>query len=54
MAAGRTAAGTGMTCLGYKGGIGSASRLVESGGRPYAVGVLLLSNFGDQIGRAHV
>jgi D-aminopeptidase len=47
-AEGAVGAGTGMTCLGYKGGIGSASRLVESGGRQYAVGVLLLSNFGDR------
>ena len=45
---GAVGAGTGMTCLGYKGGIGTASRLVESGGRRFAVGVLLLSNFGDR------
>jgi D-aminopeptidase len=45
---GAVGAGTGMTCLGYKGGIGSASRLVESAGRRFAVGVLLLSNFGDR------
>jgi len=45
---GAVGAGTGMTCLGYKGGIGTASRLVESGGRGFAVGVLLLSNFGDR------
>jgi len=47
-AQGAVGAGTGMTCLGYKGGIGSASRLVESAGRRFAVGVLLLSNFGDR------
>jgi D-aminopeptidase len=45
---GAVGAGTGMTCLGYKGGIGSASRLAESGGGRFAVGVLLLSNFGDR------
>jgi D-aminopeptidase len=32
-----------MSCLGFKGGIGTASRLTPSG---YTVGVLLLSNFG--------
>ena len=47
-AQGAVGAGTGMTCLGYKGGIGTASRLVESGGGRFAVGVLLLSNFGDR------
>jgi D-aminopeptidase len=44
-AEGAVGAGTGMTCLGFKGGIGTSSRLVPSG---YAVGVLLLSNFGDR------
>ena len=44
-AEGAVGAGTGMSCLGFKGGIGSASRLVPSG---HAVGVLLLSNFGDR------
>ena len=44
-AEGAVGAGTGMTCLGFKGGIGSASRLVPSG---HVVGVLVLSNFGEQ------
>jgi D-aminopeptidase len=44
-AEGAVGAGTGMSCLGFKGGIGTASRLVPSG---HTVGVLLLSNFGDQ------
>jgi len=44
-AEGAVGAGTGMTCLGFKGGIGTASRVVPSG---HTVGVLLLSNFGDQ------
>ncbi len=44
-AEGAIGAGTGMTCLGYKGGIGTSSRLVPSG---HVVGVLLLSNFGDR------
>ncbi len=34
-----------MSCLGFKGGIGSASRLIPSG---HVVGVLVMSNFGDQ------
>jgi D-aminopeptidase len=44
-AEGAVGAGTGMSCLGFKGGIGTSSRLVPSG---HAVGVLLLSNFGDR------
>jgi D-aminopeptidase len=44
-AEGAVGAGTGMSCLGFKGGIGTASRLVPSG---HAVGVLTLTNFGDQ------
>lgn len=44
-AEGAVGAGTGMSCLGFKGGIGSASRLVPSG---HVVGVLTLTNFGDQ------
>jgi D-aminopeptidase len=42
---GAVGAGTGMSCLGFKGGIGTASRLVPSG---HTVGVLVLTNFGDQ------
>jgi D-aminopeptidase len=42
---GAVGAGTGMSCLGFKGGIGSASRITPSG---YAVGALVLSNFGSQ------
>jgi D-aminopeptidase len=41
---GAVGAGTGMSCLGYKGGIGTASRVVPSG---FTVGVLALTNFGD-------
>ncbi len=44
-AEGAVGAGTGMSCLGFKGGIGTASRLTASG---HTVGVLLLSNFGDR------
>ena len=44
-AEGAVGAGTGMSCLGFKGGIGTASRLTPTG---HAVGVLVLSNFGSQ------
>jgi D-aminopeptidase len=41
---GAVGAGTGMSCLGYKGGIGTASRVLPSGA---TVGVLVLTNFGE-------
>jgi len=44
-AEGAVGAGTGMSCLGFKGGIGTASRLVPSG---HVVGVLVLTNFGGR------
>ena len=44
-AEGAVGAGTGMSCLGFKGGIGTSSRLVPSG---HTVGVLVMSNFGDR------
>ncbi len=43
-------AGTGTTALGFKGGIGSASRkTVSVNGNQYTVGVLLQSNFGREL-----
>jgi D-aminopeptidase len=42
---GAVGAGTGMSCLGYKGGIGTASRVVPGG---HTVGVLTLTNFGTR------
>jgi len=42
-AEGAVGAGTGMSCLGWKGGIGSASRLAGS----HVVGVLVLANYGS-------
>jgi D-aminopeptidase len=39
---GAVGAGTGMSCLGWKGGIGSSSRIAGD----YVVGVLVLANFG--------
>ncbi|HUD78958.1 MAG TPA: P1 family peptidase [Streptosporangiaceae bacterium] len=44
-AEGAVGAGTGMSCLGFKGGIGTASRVTPSG---HTVGVLVLTNFGSQ------
>ena len=57
---GAVGSGTGMCCLGFKGGIGSSSRLLDVDGKEYTVGALVMSNFGssgnliiggDQIGR---
>lgn len=44
-AEGAVGAGTGMSCLGFKGGIGTASRVLPSG---HTVGVLVLANFGTR------
>lgn len=44
VAEGSVGAGTGMTCFGFPGGIGTASRRVGE----HHVGVLLLCNFGDR------
>jgi D-aminopeptidase len=44
-AEGAVGSGTGMSCLGYKGGIGTASRVVPAG---HTVGVLVMTNFGDR------
>lgn len=44
-AEGAVGAGTGMSCLGFKGGIGTASRITSEG---HTVGVLLLTNFGTR------
>lgn len=43
---GTVGAGTGMLCYSLKGGIGSASRIVEMSHGKYILGVLVLSNFG--------
>lgn len=45
VAEGCVGAGTGMHCMDFKGGIGSASRVVPGG---WTVGVLTLTNFGDR------
>ncbi len=46
---GDVGAGTGTVCYGLKGGIGSASRVIEIGGKKYTVGVLVQSNFGSTV-----
>ncbi|HSU07005.1 MAG TPA: P1 family peptidase [Acetobacteraceae bacterium] len=43
---GAIGAGTGMSCFGLKGGIGSASRRLKLDEKPYHLGVLVLANFG--------
>jgi len=43
---GAVGAGTGMSCFGWKGGIGTSSRIIAITNSSYTVGVLVLSNFG--------
>lgn len=43
---GNVGGGTGMICHEFKGGIGTASRLVEVGGERYTVGALVQCNYG--------
>lgn len=43
---GSIGAGAGMSCLGMKGGVGSASRLTLIDGKFYTIGILVVSNFG--------
>jgi len=43
---GAVGAGTGTVCFGYKGGIGTASRLLPKSLGGYSIGVLVQSNFG--------
>lgn len=45
-AEGAVGAGTGMSCFGLKGGIGSASRQITLDDREHTLGALVLSNFG--------
>ena len=45
VAQGAVGAGTGMVCFGFKGGIGTASRVTQAG---TTIGVLVLANFGDR------
>lgn len=45
---GNVGGGTGMVCFGFKGGIGTASRVVPIAGARYTVGVLVQCNTGDR------
>ena len=48
VAEGVVGAGTGMQLFDFKGGIGTASRVIELAGHAYTVGVLLNGNFGHR------
>jgi D-aminopeptidase len=43
---GNLGAGTGMSCYGWAGGIGTASRRLDASGADWTVGTLVLANFG--------
>lgn len=55
---GAVGAGTGMYCMGLKGGIGSSSRLVTLDETSYTIGAMVLANFGKAghlvIGAEHI
>lgn len=44
---GAVGAGRGMSCYGFKGGVGSSSRVVETPAGKYTLGVLVQTNFGS-------
>jgi L-aminopeptidase/D-esterase-like protein len=48
VAEGGVGGGTGMTCYGFKGGCGTASRQVDYGPDRYTVGALVQANFGSR------
>lgn len=48
VAEGSFGGGTGMSCYGFKGGSGTASRIVVIGAEHYTVGVFLQANFGER------
>src|SRR5215213_7890145 len=48
VAEGNVGGGTGMSLFGFKGGIGTSSRVVEIGDLRYTVGVLVQGNFGQR------
>lgn len=48
VAEGSVGGGTGMNCYGFKGGNGTASRVVELGDGTYTVAAFLQANFGDR------
>jgi D-aminopeptidase len=55
---GAVGSGTGMCCLGLKGGLGSSSRIVDVDGKDYTIGAIVMSNFGSSgnltIGGDHI
>ncbi|QHT71420.1 P1 family peptidase [Rhodocytophaga rosea] len=48
IAEGNVGGGTGMNCLGFKGGTGTSSRVVNIGDSTYTLGVLVQANFGGK------
>ena len=48
---GNVGGGAGMKCHGFKGGIGSSSRIVKYNDKEYTIGVLVNSNFGSSNGK---
>lgn len=44
---GNVGAGVGAVSFGFKGGIGTSSRVIERGGKTYTVGSLVLANYGS-------
>jgi D-aminopeptidase len=48
VAEGNVGGGTGMICHAFKGGIGTASRVVKTAGETYTVGALVQANYGDR------
>jgi D-aminopeptidase len=44
---GAVGSGLGMVCMGLKGGIGSASRILSFDGREHTLGVVTMTNFGE-------
>ena len=48
IAEGNVGGGTGMMCLGFKGGTGTSSRIVKVDNSNYTVGVIVQSNFGTK------
>ncbi len=45
---GAVGAGTGMVMMGCKGGVGTASRLIDIAGRTYTIGALAVTNYGTE------
>jgi len=48
VAEGNVGGGTGMNCYAFKGGTGTASRVIKYGDKSYTMGVLAQANFGDR------